>query len=386
MRAHPAIRVAGCTRPGRGARDPRDEGTSGGASPSAEGSPNVSSSVGAAASATSSSRCSCCSSCTAAHDPTVRSPTTLDALHELAGGGYIERDDADHLDDAYRYLRTVEHRLQLYDEQQTHTIPVRPAVSAPARARARVPRQSHAQLARGVRSRPPCPPVHGAHDPRALVLRAVAGDPRRRRPALSRGRGGAARRIRVHRRGTHTRRGTRARLRADPALQAHATAAPRHPRVALDIARSRPRSAPAATDWRKAPLVRRRSPPPSGTRRARRSGRAGSSGRAEWSGDALRRHPEFVDDARRRRRARPGEATARSSSPTRSRRWSGVATTRSPTRGSPPVQAARVAARRRAAISSASHHSKSPNGSSPGSPRRASRRRCRGSTRRCRSR
>jgi glutamate-ammonia-ligase adenylyltransferase len=56
-------------------------------------------------------------------DGSVRSPTTLDALHELADGGYIERGDADRLDRAYRFLRTVEHRLQLYDEQQTHLIP-----------------------------------------------------------------------------------------------------------------------------------------------------------------------------------------------------------------------------------------------------------------------
>jgi glutamate-ammonia-ligase adenylyltransferase len=56
-------------------------------------------------------------------DGSVRSPTTLDALHELADGGYIERADAERLDRAYQFLRTVEHRLQLYDEQQTHLIP-----------------------------------------------------------------------------------------------------------------------------------------------------------------------------------------------------------------------------------------------------------------------
>jgi len=57
------------------------------------------------------------------HDHSVRSPTTLDALAELAAGGYIEEEDATQLDDAYRFLRTVEHRLQLQDEQQTHTLP-----------------------------------------------------------------------------------------------------------------------------------------------------------------------------------------------------------------------------------------------------------------------
>jgi [glutamine synthetase] adenylyltransferase / [glutamine synthetase]-adenylyl-L-tyrosine phosphorylase len=57
------------------------------------------------------------------HDSSVRSPTTLDALAQLAAGGYIELEEATLLDDAYRFLRTVEHRLQLQDEQQTHTVP-----------------------------------------------------------------------------------------------------------------------------------------------------------------------------------------------------------------------------------------------------------------------
>ena len=56
-------------------------------------------------------------------DPRVRSPNTLDALIELADGGYVERGDARQLRDAYLFLRTVEHRLQLRDEQQTHTLP-----------------------------------------------------------------------------------------------------------------------------------------------------------------------------------------------------------------------------------------------------------------------
>ena len=56
-------------------------------------------------------------------DPRVRTPTTLDALAVLAEGGYVSADDAEHLHDAYVWLRTVEHRLQLVDEQQTHTLP-----------------------------------------------------------------------------------------------------------------------------------------------------------------------------------------------------------------------------------------------------------------------
>jgi len=57
------------------------------------------------------------------HDPSIRSATSLDALAELATAGYIEPTDAHRLSDAYAFLRTVEHRLQLWDEQQTHTLP-----------------------------------------------------------------------------------------------------------------------------------------------------------------------------------------------------------------------------------------------------------------------
>ena len=56
-------------------------------------------------------------------DPSLRSPTTLAALAELAGAGYVDADDARHLADAYRFLRTVEHRVQLVDEAQVHSLP-----------------------------------------------------------------------------------------------------------------------------------------------------------------------------------------------------------------------------------------------------------------------
>jgi glutamate-ammonia-ligase adenylyltransferase len=57
------------------------------------------------------------------HDASVRERSTLDALEALARGGYVTTDDARDLDDAYVWMRTVEHRLQLVDEHQTHTIP-----------------------------------------------------------------------------------------------------------------------------------------------------------------------------------------------------------------------------------------------------------------------
>jgi len=56
-------------------------------------------------------------------DPELRSPTTLTALTEMAEAGYVDRDDADGFAAAYRYLRRVEHRLQLVDEQQVHAVP-----------------------------------------------------------------------------------------------------------------------------------------------------------------------------------------------------------------------------------------------------------------------
>jgi glutamate-ammonia-ligase adenylyltransferase len=56
-------------------------------------------------------------------DETVRSGTTLVALDELAAGGYVGREDARHLAEAYRWLRTVEHRLQLHRLRRTHLLP-----------------------------------------------------------------------------------------------------------------------------------------------------------------------------------------------------------------------------------------------------------------------
>lgn len=56
-------------------------------------------------------------------DAELRAPSTLSALAELADAGYVARHDADQLADAYRFLRTVEHRLQLHDEQQVHALP-----------------------------------------------------------------------------------------------------------------------------------------------------------------------------------------------------------------------------------------------------------------------
>ncbi|MEV4191203.1 bifunctional [glutamine synthetase] adenylyltransferase/[glutamine synthetase]-adenylyl-L-tyrosine phosphorylase [Streptomyces toxytricini] len=56
-------------------------------------------------------------------DTTLHSRTTLDALHALAAGGYVGRADAAQLGDAYRFLRAMEHRIQLYRLRRTHLVP-----------------------------------------------------------------------------------------------------------------------------------------------------------------------------------------------------------------------------------------------------------------------
>jgi glutamate-ammonia-ligase adenylyltransferase len=57
------------------------------------------------------------------HDPALRSGSTLVALERLTAAGFVGRADAAQLADAYRFLRLVEHRLQLANERRTHTIP-----------------------------------------------------------------------------------------------------------------------------------------------------------------------------------------------------------------------------------------------------------------------
>jgi [glutamine synthetase] adenylyltransferase / [glutamine synthetase]-adenylyl-L-tyrosine phosphorylase len=56
-------------------------------------------------------------------DDTLRSPTTLAALGALALGGYVGRVDAAQLSNAYRFLRILEHRIQLYRLRRTHVLP-----------------------------------------------------------------------------------------------------------------------------------------------------------------------------------------------------------------------------------------------------------------------
>ena len=59
-------------------------------------------------------------------NPTLRSPNTLAALQALADEGYVAEADANALAEAYRFLRQLEHRLQIVRDLQTHDLPSDP--------------------------------------------------------------------------------------------------------------------------------------------------------------------------------------------------------------------------------------------------------------------
>ncbi|MBV9930279.1 MAG: bifunctional [glutamine synthetase] adenylyltransferase/[glutamine synthetase]-adenylyl-L-tyrosine phosphorylase [Alphaproteobacteria bacterium] len=56
-------------------------------------------------------------------EPGLRAPATLDALAVLAEAGHVPEADAAALAGGYRLLRTIEHRLQMVEDRQTHSIP-----------------------------------------------------------------------------------------------------------------------------------------------------------------------------------------------------------------------------------------------------------------------
>jgi glutamate-ammonia-ligase adenylyltransferase len=59
-------------------------------------------------------------------DPRLRDPNTIRALQALAAEGYVAAADAEAMADAYRFLRRVEHRLQMVRDIQTHDLPQDP--------------------------------------------------------------------------------------------------------------------------------------------------------------------------------------------------------------------------------------------------------------------
>jgi glutamate-ammonia-ligase adenylyltransferase len=59
----------------------------------------------------------------AGRQPFLQGSQTLPGLEKLAQYELLKTEDADSLASAYRFLRNVEHRLQMDDNRQTHTIP-----------------------------------------------------------------------------------------------------------------------------------------------------------------------------------------------------------------------------------------------------------------------
>ena len=56
-------------------------------------------------------------------DASLRVRPTCEALEALVSSGHVGRGAADSLGDAYRFLRSVEHRIQMIDDRQTHELP-----------------------------------------------------------------------------------------------------------------------------------------------------------------------------------------------------------------------------------------------------------------------
>ena len=61
----------------------------------------------------------------------IREPNTLAALDALAEEGFVAASDAQTLSDSYRFLRRLEHRLQMVRDTQTHELPSSPAQLGP---------------------------------------------------------------------------------------------------------------------------------------------------------------------------------------------------------------------------------------------------------------
>ena len=56
----------------------------------------------------------------------LRGPRTLDMLAELAADGWVDAQASRELSEAYIFLRTIEHRLQMIDDEQTQRLPSDP--------------------------------------------------------------------------------------------------------------------------------------------------------------------------------------------------------------------------------------------------------------------
>ena len=277
--------------------------------------------------------------------------TTLDALDAARRRRLRRRAPTPSaLDDAYRFLRTVEHRLQLVRRAADAHAPVR------RRGAARASRASSATATGrdAVRARARSTPTHRAHqargalDPREAVLRAAARHARRRRPAVARSRRGAARAPSASPTSSRPAPRCASSPPGSPAARGHAAAAAR---ASSTGSRQRPiptsgcsscAGSPRATRARRRSRAAFRDTPGAAERTCR------LLGSSRVLGDALRRQPEFVDALADDDVLVDGDVTAPSSSTTRSTRSTGASDDDAAPRRAPPVQAARAAAHRRA--------------------------------------
>ena len=227
---------------------PAHEGPAGGVHPAAGQGVHRGQARPRRASATWSSRCSSCRSCTGGATRSSATPNTLAALRALAIEGYVGDGDAEALADAYRFLRRLEHRLQIVRDLQTHDLP------PDRRARTTLARSlglaDADELGRAVRGHDRPRPF----DPRAVVLPAVARGVRRtgaHGPARPRHRPrrhrGAAGRPRVHRSRAVLRRAGPPRGPVAPDRQGVGAPVPGDGAVARALARARLGARPAGT-------------------------------------------------------------------------------------------------------------------------------------------
>jgi [glutamine synthetase] adenylyltransferase / [glutamine synthetase]-adenylyl-L-tyrosine phosphorylase len=59
-------------------------------------------------------------------DPTLRARSTLPAMVRLVETGHLEETSRRQLQESYQFLRQVEHRIQMVNDRQTHTLPEQP--------------------------------------------------------------------------------------------------------------------------------------------------------------------------------------------------------------------------------------------------------------------
>lgn len=57
-------------------------------------------------------------------NPALRSPRTLDALQALTEAGHVTPETCEQLHGAYRVLRDLEHRVQMLEDEQAHSLPL----------------------------------------------------------------------------------------------------------------------------------------------------------------------------------------------------------------------------------------------------------------------